>query len=197
MQRLAAGLAVLVVSMSLVPAEGAILGFDDVTTDGYLLIPDGYGNLDWDEMAVLKTTGQGNGYENGTVSGEYVAFNNAAHVATVSDTAFDFLGAHLAAAYYDGLQVEVRGFLAGTEVYSVTVGVDTTGPVRYDFNFWNIDQLTFKSYKGAFPSQFAMDDFEYNEEPDPTQGAVPEPTTLVIWSLLGTIGLIYWRRRSV
>jgi len=39
-----------------------------------------------------------------------------------------------------------------------------------------------------------------NIDPDPThhdgKGVVPEPTTLVVWSLLGGVGLAYWRKRK-
>ena len=32
-------------------------------------------------------------------------------------------------------------------------------------------------------------------DPDPNPNVIPEPTTLVIWSLLATLGLSFYRRR--
>jgi len=76
-----------------------VLTFDDVTGANIDLIPDGYGGLNWDNMAVLDAPvlHPGSGYENGLVSGDYVAFNNAELVATVTESPFNFIGAYLTA----------------------------------------------------------------------------------------------------
>ena len=85
-------------------AGAYLLTFDDVPgadpTTSYNVIPDGYGGFDWNNMFVIHedymntTYGYTNdGYKNGVVSGEWVAYNAYAQVATVSDSNFNFEGA--------------------------------------------------------------------------------------------------------
>ncbi len=189
MRRFAAGLAVFLVLMSLVPAEGSIiLGFDDIPVGP---IADGYGNLGWDYMSV----GVGGA---AAFSPTHVAYNNhTSEVAMVDGSAFDFLGAYLTAVHNADFEVEVTGLKSGGGTWSETVTVYTSGPTWYDFKFWDIVELTFDGDVDGdeFQQMFAMDDFEYNTAPDPFKG-IPEPSTLVIWSLLGLLGItVGWYRR--
>ncbi|MEN6427143.1 MAG: hypothetical protein ABFE13_17450 [Phycisphaerales bacterium] len=168
-------------------ANAAVLGFDDVTTDEWAEVPDGYGGLNWDQVYTLrKDFHPGSGYEYGTVSDSYVAYNYNANPAwATSDTTFDFNGAYLTAAW-SNQDLQVLGYLDGELKYDVTVPVVTTGPTWYDFDFLGIDALNIISLGD---SQFAMDNFTYNET-----AAVPAPGAI----LLGTLGtgfVGYLRRR--
>ena len=123
----------------------------------------------------------GSGYDTGTVSAPFAAFNAFADPAVVSDGVFDFAGAYLTAAWNNGLNIRVQGYLGTTEIYAQTVTVDTTGPTWFDFNYYGIDSLRFSSSGGTNAGlggageHFAMDNFT----------VVPVPGA----ALLGILGL--------
>jgi len=170
-----------------------ILTFDDIgEVDESTLIPDGYGGFDWDYFYYMNATEllPNSGYNNGLVSGDYVAHNSGYfNVVGIRENLFTFNGAWLTAAWRDGLNVQVDGYLNDFLIYSTTVVVDTTGPTWFDFDYPDIDELKFSSFGGtpnpAYHPQtgyhFAMDNFTY----------IPEPTTL----LLFTFGAVLLRRQ--
>ena len=170
------------------PRAGAgVATFDDVTTGELATIPDGYHGFDWDSFGALAGARQhpGSGYENGAVSGEYVAFNQYAEVATASDGTFDFSGAYLTAAWNNGLSIQVDGYMAGSPTRTRTVVVDTTGPTWFQFDFLGIDELKFASSGGinaglgGSGKHFAMDNFTYSgATPPPPPPPPPVPITL-------------------
>jgi len=171
------------------------LTFDDFTTPDYEIIPDGYGGLNWDKFHVTnKEYRRYSGFNNGTVSGSYSAFNTWGDPSTVtSDELFSFHGAYLTAAWNDGLNIDIGGYLNGDLLHSRTVIVDTSGPVWFDFNYNNIDKLHFVSYGGidagtsGAGEHFVMDDFKYSVIHTPVPGAV----------ILGSLGvcLVGWLKR--
>jgi len=184
-------------------ANATVLTFDDLTplTTSPGTIANGYGGLDWTDMGYLNSpihNGGTSGYVGGTVSGDYVAFNEFANVATVSDGLFDFNSAYLASAWNDNLSVTVKGFLGGTETYSVTINnlqySQTQGATATltNFNFLGIDSLVFTSFggtdadanDGGSGNHFVMDNFTFN---------VPEPGVLALLSL-GLFGIGAARR---
>ena len=184
-------------------ANATVLTFDDLTplTTSPGTIANGYGGLDWTDMGYLNSTsysGGTSGYVGGTVSGDYVAFNEFAEVATVSDGLFDFNSAYLASAWNDNLSVTVQGFLGGTETYSVTINnlqySQTQGATAtlINFDFLGIDSLVFTSFGGTDAdandngqgNHFVMDNFTFN---------VPEPGVLALLSL-GLFGIGAARR---
>jgi hypothetical protein len=171
-------LAVLSVGLILVASglvgHAEVLTFDDVTdAHGDTTIPDGYGGFNWDEFGVVYGTGlPGSGYDNGRVSGDYVAFNRKANVATIDDGLFDFNSAYLTAAWNTGLNIRVQGFVGGNLFpnYDRTVVVNTTGPTLFNFDYLGINKLVFDSY-GGFNADydedvehFVMDDFTFNKD---------------------------------
>jgi hypothetical protein len=179
---------------SAVPTQANVLTFDDITTQvtDSVVVPDGYGGLDWDQFGVIhKDFWPDDGYENGTVSGNYVAFNRYANPATTSDGIFDFAGAYLTAAWRTDLNIDVDGYLAGNPVYSSTVVVDPWGPTWFSFNYTGIDELRFNSYGGTNAgldgdgTHFAMDNFSYN--------IIPAPGAIALGSI--GLGLVGWLRR--
>ncbi len=156
-------------------AGATVLTFDDVSAtaqDAY--IPDGYGGLNWGNMALIhQDMHPVSGYNNGTVSGDYTAFNPYSRVEIVSDGFFDFNGAYLTGAWNNGLNIEVTGLFGGTELYNTTVVVDADGPTWFDFNYKGIDELVFRSFGGdpagysLRGTHFAMDDFTFTATPEP------------------------------
>jgi len=176
-------------------ASADTLTFDDIAADGIGSIPNGYGGFDWNDFGYIKNGYYNDsGYNNGVVSGDYVAYNEYAQVATVTDTLFNFDGAYLTAAWNNGLSIDVKGYLNNVEIYSQTVVVDTTGPTWFEFNYDGVDAVTFSSYGGVDAgldgggTHFAMDDFTFN-------GEVPTPSSLAALLGMGVMGMIAVRRR--
>ena len=181
--------------------NATVLTFDDIGAIANIgTVPDGYGGLDWDNMAYKnRNASLGTGYDNGTVSGDYVAFNYYANVATVSNGLFDFNGAYLTAAWNTGLSIEIVGLVNGVQAYIQTVIVDTTGPTWFDFNFLGVDSLSFSSFGGTDANSndngagvhFAMDNFTFNEV-----STVPVPAAVWLFGS-GLVGLIGFGRRKM
>jgi hypothetical protein len=179
------------------PANAAmtvgVLTFDDLPNPGGgIPIPNGYGGGNWSNMYYLKSSAlpPNSGYQNGMVSSPNVAYNAFANPALVTDGTFDFKGAYLTAAWRDGLNIKVEGYLGATQLYTQTVVVNHTGPTWFAFNYSGIDTLKFSSWGGTevpnlggSGAHFAMDNFT----------VVPAPGAV----LLGGIGagLVGWLRR--
>lgn len=172
-------------------AQAGVLTFDDVTTsNSYESIHNGYGGFNWDNFyAMHENYHPGSGYDRGTVSGEYTAFNGLGNMAVTSteNEVFNFDGAYLTGAWKDGLNIKVEGLLNNSLKYSETVVVDTDAPTWFNFDFSQIDSLRFSSsggtYAGGFGTQFAMDNFTFDESQ-----AVPESSSVFGLLALGAIG---------
>jgi len=192
----------LVLGLSTV-SGATVLTFDDLTTGSTMIIPNGYGGFNWSDMGALNgvTYSSGNsGYNNGRVSGSYVAYNRYANVGSVTRaTTFDFNGAYFTGAWRDGLNLRVAGYLGASFVYGKSFTVDSTSPTWVDFNFSGIDRLTLTSAGGTenpnlggSGAHFAMDNFTFNEK---RQNAVPEPASMTLLGF-GVLGLLGLRKRK-
>jgi hypothetical protein len=166
-----------------------VVTFDDITLNAEAMIPNGYGDLDWDNFWTLNggVMYPGSGYEMGCFSGDYVAFNGYSDPAVISNYSFDFIGAYLTAAWRTGLQIDVEGYQGATMICSQTVTVDCYGPTWFEFNFIGVNKVRFEAHggtdaglggSGAF---FVMDNFNY----------APEPATMI---LMGIGSLVVIRR---
>lgn len=181
-----------------VSTNAAVITFDDLPATDAGLIENGYAGFDWSSFGYAnKSVLPGSGYETGVVSGDYAAYNDFAETSSLSGSLFDFNGAFLTGAWNDGLNIEVKGFSGGTELYSTTVVVNTSIAQWFDFNFFGIDSLSFRSFGGEKNAQFemdsggehfVMDNFTINEF-----SSVPESSTLALL-LLGVAGLLLGRR---
>ena len=190
----------LVMILGFAGAAGAtVLTFDDLApTSNFATIGNGYGGFDWAQMGYQNSTYSGvagSGYDYGVVSGNYVAYNRWAQVATVSDSVFDFNGAYFTGAWNDGLNINIQGLSGGTVLYNETIQVDHNGPTWFSANYIGIDQLVFSSYGGTdvvfggSGEHFVMDNFTYNET-----APVPEPSTILLMGV-GLLGLVGYNRK--
>ncbi|MBU7585596.1 MAG: PEP-CTERM sorting domain-containing protein [Nostoc sp. TH1S01] len=175
-------------TISTAQAQGLVLTFDDLEPTNSvfegLLIPNGYGGLNWDNFEYLDTVlfnANPSGYINGTISSPNVAFNRFSNPATVSRRRglFDFNSAYLSGAWNDGLNILVEGFYGGIAKYSTTVTVNSTSPTLFNFDFLGIDSLKFSSFGGINAGysgvgfNIVLDNFTYTPQP------VPEPTAIL------------------
>jgi subtilisin family serine protease len=146
--------------------SGTTLTFDDIGNIGVSApIPSNYAGLNWSsDFYYLNSSSYPNtGYDYGTISGNYVAFNAFANPVSVSGDVFDFNSAYLTAAWKDDLDVEVTGYFNNVEKYSQTIEIDQTAPTLFEFDFTDIDRLDFTSL-GGLDGHFALDDATFDFE---------------------------------
>ncbi len=147
------------------PGPNQLLTFDDLPGNG-LPMPAGYGGLTWNNFDYLIGANYLNsGYSCGTVSLSNIVFNNFGAPASIISTAqMNFVSAYLTAAWYDNLQVEVKGYIGSTLAYDTTNMLSATAPTLINFNYRGVTEIDFRSYGGTQHSgyngsgtQFLMD----------------------------------------
>lgn len=180
--------------------QATVINFDDLPAADADIIQEGYGGFNWGDnfmtsvAYIHKNTLPGTGFATGVVSGNYAAFNNFATTSTITGELFDFNGAYLTAAWNEGLQIEVTGFLNNLSLFSKTVTVGTQQAQWFDFDFTGINQLSFRSWGGTphNPNEggehFVMDNFTINESTP-----VPDSSSLALL-LLGVAGILVGRK---
>jgi PEP-CTERM motif len=194
-----------------VAASAQTITFDNLSNSSIYdgtQIANGYEGFNWNNFGYLTTstyTYNPSGYLNGTVSGTNVAFNwGGADASMFSQTSpFTFNSAYFTGAWNNGLNIQVKAYLAGTLVNTMSFVVDSTSPVLETFNWSNIDALTFSSSGGtsagymckdvSICNHFAMDNMVVND----VIPAVPEPATYaMLFAGLGLIGFNASRKRN-
>lgn len=185
---------------SAISTQAAVITFDDLPAAELDAIPDGYNGFTWGDSFltnvsyVHKDTMPGTGFETGVVSGDYAAFNFLATTSIISGEQFDFNGAYLTAAWNDGLNIEVTGFLNNLALFTKTIVVSTQQAQWFDFNFLGINSLSLRAWGGTSTDGtvgndfFVIDNFTFN---DPT--SVPESSSLALL-LLGAAGILLGRK---
>lgn len=164
-------------------AATTVVDFDDAIADPITWhMPTGYAGFSWSSKWGVMSGGyygdSPSGYANGTVSGDYVAFNSMGMPVEISrDTPFAFVGAYFTAAWRDGLQIDVEGYLAGELLYGETFTVSTQSPTWVLFDWGHTDQIVFSS-SGGTPvgwrlsgTQFVMDNLTVGAAHAPAPGA--------------------------
>jgi hypothetical protein len=132
----------------------------------------GYLGLQWENFEVLDTDAQGATFISGyaAASGTQVALNGGGSPATLSsEDDFDFVSLTMAAAWRDGLLVDIEAYDDGVFLGEQRVTLDYGNPQVVDLDasiFASIDEVRFFSFGGVdnpFDSgtgrQIAFDDF--------------------------------------
>jgi hypothetical protein len=188
---------------SAISTQAAVITFDDLPETNIGSIESGYNDFNWGNSYLTnvayahKDAIPGTGFETGVVSGNYAAFNFLATTSTINTSGgelFDFNGAYLTAAWHNGLNIEVTGFLDNLALFTQTIVVNTQQAQWFDFDFLGINSLSLRAWGGTSIDPynggefFVMDNFTYNE---PT--SVPESSPLILF-LLGSIAVLLGRQ---
>lgn len=129
------------------PADVSI-GFDDlIGTEAVAAIPGGYGGFTWLNWVVTHNrTYQGEGYVNGTLSGEYVAYNGSGNPAAIERASpFDFVGGYFSVAWAraEGETAHIRAWRGDTLLHEDAVRLSAMGPVYFAAGYEGVTRLEF------------------------------------------------------
>ena len=174
-----------------------VLSFDNTGVYGRE-IPNGYGGLDWNNLIVIDPYNFGGGPDSGYATARVlglVAINGGGQEASLSSALnFNLESAYFAAAWNDGLNLELVGYDDNIEQYRTTILLNPTNRQLISFNWIGVDTVVFNSYGGTphefvgqtpwFGTHFGMDELSISQ----TTAAVPEPQS---WALLfAALGLL-------
>lgn len=199
----------LVVLLAGTSVEGTILTFEDggFAGDTGTITGTGYGGFTWDGFHYVNNVPESGAYAKGIESPVYAAFNSTGGVAGTSlamfsaGSSFDPNSVYLTAIFENPLTVRIEGYQGAVLVGDADVQLTATRQLfNFDLttpsdNFDDIDGLKFLVFQpDNGQKHFAMDNFTFNEVA--SGGAIPEPASCVVWSLIGLscIGA-GWRRR--
>ena len=183
--------------MSAGNAGAILLDFDSLPAGGPLsfyppVVPDGYGQLSWNNFAVANGSefAPNTGYYTGLVSGNNEIFNDFGNPASVSiaNGLFDLYSAYLTAALNlsSPLNIQVEGFDGTTMLYDNTYTVNNLGPTLINFNYTGVSQVTFIS---PLAQEFVIDNMTVNV-PD-------EFNTLGLFSAtIGGLMVLRWKTQK-
>lgn len=133
------------------------------------LMPSVYAGLNWNGFAVLDpdTFGYINtGYNHGTTSGDWVAYNGGGRNSSISGNDFDLESGYFTSAWRD-LTVTVNAYDDGVFVGSQILLLNTSTPklIQFDNNIFNsIDQVFFIPETTSLGYQFVLDDLNIGQE---------------------------------
>ena len=145
------------------------LTFDDLTGTNKVIVPSGYGGLNWSNFYYLNALDNLNnpsGYQAGMISAPNVAYNGSGNPASIIGSApFDLLSAVLTAAWNNNLSVEVKGYVGTNLTYDSTIILSATAPTVVQFNYYGVNSVSFVSsggtpysgYAHTSAEEFAMD----------------------------------------
>lgn len=179
-------LSVLILSAPAVHAVDSptTLTFDDVSPVEYVLIQDGYHDMQWNNFFIQNGL-NAPGFYNGAVSPPNMAFNGLGDPASISSGgAFTLQSAYFTAVYVDTQQIRAQGFLGGIQTYDNSYPVNNGGPTLLNFNYSGIDEVRF-SISTSPRGIFAMDNLVV---------IVPEPSIWALFSVAVVAGVLGVRR---
>lgn len=136
--------------------------FENITDRNVQKMPNGIGSLKWRNLNVIHYAFEGEGYSNGTVSGEYVAYNTSGYPVFIEkDEGFDFYGAYFTAAWLNNAQGEtlkVEAWRGGELIAEDSFKLSALGPFWLDADYRNITRLVLST---EHYWQFVVDDMKF------------------------------------
>jgi hypothetical protein len=180
------------VSLGARPALATVLTFNNLPDPGYKggAVANGYGGLTWNNFNYVNVVEEANngtgvaGYNNGDVSAPNVALNGGGALAAVSSaTPFAFNSGYFTAAWNNGLQITLTGYLNGVQVDQTTFTVSTRSPTLVTLNWGDVTSVTFTSSGGTnagyrgWGEEFALDNLTITPSLDqagPTDPPTPD-----------------------
>ena len=196
------------------------VNFDDLT--GFLSpIASPYAGLNWSNAYVMNVPvvyGVGpatGGFGTALSSGERVVLNGGGTAMAISGSTFNLLSGTFAAAWTDGLNLNVRGFSGGTELYNRNYTLNWFTASNLELGMFGVDNVTFSSSGGTVGEgfvwdsnqSFAADNLEFGEGAVSRRfvvdggdvgglAVVPEPMTVSLMAAgLLVLGGVQTRRR--
>ncbi len=140
-------------------AAGTKITFDDLQSEGVLKIPSGYAGLGWDNFVMThRKFYDPEGYRNGVMSGEFLAYNGSGHPAAITSfEPFDFVGGYFGASALDaeGETLLISAWRGDEQVYHEQMTLSALGPTYLAAGFEDITRLEFRT---AHYWQFTADD---------------------------------------
>jgi hypothetical protein len=165
-----------------------VITFDDLYTGSFndQLPADGYAGFNWGRTGVIRDDHQpGSGYEYGTVSGKYTAFNyenTQFNWEFLGEGTFEFVGGYFTSAWVDQ-DIFFEGYSDGELIHTSSVyQLTTTAPLWIGLDWSGIDQLVIT--KSAI--HLVMDDLTYNVVPIPA----------AVWLFGSALAGLGWLRRK-
>ncbi|WP_449397230.1 hypothetical protein [Devosia riboflavina] len=136
--------------------------FDDLQSEGVLKIPSGYAGLRWTNFVMThQKFYDPEGYRNGVLSGEFLAYNGSGHPADVSrEKPFDFLGGYFGVSTLraEGETLIITGWKGDQETHRENLALSALGPVYVAADFRGITRLNFRT---AHYWQFTSDNLSF------------------------------------
>ena len=198
MNRIAFAVAALIA----LPAHAVTLNFDDLDSSSSIGMYDGF---DFSNFYALDArTFIPSGYANGVISRENVAYNGGGLAATISaGSAFSLTSGYLAAAWNDGLTVDLVGTLNNAVAFTQSFVIDTASATFETFNHALVDKVVFTTSGGTphpgyilgFGTQLSLDNLTIRTPAvNAAASSAPEPAS---WAMLITgLGLVGWAMRQ-
>jgi hypothetical protein len=159
--------------------------FDDVSIVDYVIMPNGYGGLGWNNFFVQYAPAVPGAFDAGVVSSPNVAFNGLGDPAWFSSSSpLTLDSAYFTSVYASEDQLTVQGFSGGTLLYNNTYTIYHDAITLINFDYTDVDSVHFSTSAGAL---FTMDNMTIT---------VPEPGACTLMSVamaLGGFGV--WRKK--
>ncbi len=123
--------------------------FDDLQSEGVLKIPSGYVGLGWSNFVMThQKFYEPEGYRNGVLSGEFLAYNGSGHPAAISrDQPFDFVGGYFGVSTLraQGETLIITAWRDDKEVYHESFALSALGPVFLAADFRDVTRIEFRT----------------------------------------------------
>jgi len=175
-------------------ANATVINFDDITTSSQQAISANYAGMNWGSSWYVESSSTSG---NGSVSGDYAAFNGFGQLTMNLSNGldFDFTGAYFTSwgsngtfQSYSATSITVEGYNNNALVGSVSMNLSAGQYDWFQTDLLAVDEVRFISSSSS--QWWLMDDLTINEST-----SVPEPTTLALL-VLGLASVGFSRKKS-